>query len=82
MQVGRWGNSLAVRLPVAVVELLALREGDEVTIEIAGLRKFHLSSDGARGNTLDRLRRLNWQLPPGFTFARPEGGYGLGFREE
>ena len=27
MQVSKWGNSLAVRLPAAVVEALALKEG-------------------------------------------------------
>lgn len=36
MQVGRWGNRLAVRLPAAVVEALGLKEGDEIEIEVAG----------------------------------------------
>jgi len=35
MQVSKWGNSLAIRLPVAVVEALGLREGDEIEIEVA-----------------------------------------------
>ncbi len=30
MQVAKWGNSLAVRLPAAVVEALGLKEGDEI----------------------------------------------------
>ena len=30
MQVAKWGNSLAVRLPVAVVKALQLREGDDI----------------------------------------------------
>ena len=29
MQVAKWGNSLAVRLPAAVVEALKLKEGDQ-----------------------------------------------------
>jgi antitoxin MazE len=29
MQVSKWGNSLAVRLPAAVVEALGLKEGDQ-----------------------------------------------------
>ena len=29
MQVGRWGNSLAIRLPAAMVEALDLKEGDD-----------------------------------------------------
>jgi antitoxin MazE len=30
MQVSKWGNSLAVRLPAAVVEALNLKEGDQI----------------------------------------------------
>jgi antitoxin MazE len=29
MQVAKWGNSLALRLPAAIVEALSLKEGDE-----------------------------------------------------
>ena len=36
MQVAKWGNSLAVRLPVAVVEALGLKEGDDITIHAHG----------------------------------------------
>ena len=36
MQVGKWGNSLAVRLPAALVEALDLKEGDEVEIRGGG----------------------------------------------
>ena len=32
MQVSKWGNSLAVRLPRALVEALKLKEGDEISI--------------------------------------------------
>ncbi len=70
MQVGRWGNSLAVRLPAAVVEMLDLREGDEIVIGIAGEREFHVAADESRGLALRRLQQLNWALPPGFVFAR------------
>ncbi|WP_143749548.1 AbrB/MazE/SpoVT family DNA-binding domain-containing protein, partial [Caballeronia arvi] len=29
MQVAKWGNSLAVRLPASVVDALDLKEGDD-----------------------------------------------------
>jgi antitoxin MazE len=48
MQVAKWGNSLAVRLPAAVVEALALKEGDEIEIHVAG----------ARGNSVSRANRI------------------------
>ena len=29
MQGSKWGNSLAIRLPAAIVEVLGLKEGDD-----------------------------------------------------
>jgi antitoxin MazE len=70
MQVGKWGNSLAVRLPSSVVELLRLEEGDEIEIEIAGRREFRIRRDTRKQEALEHLKALNWDLPPGFTFSR------------
>jgi len=72
MQVGKWGNSLAVRLPAAVVEALGLQEGDEVQVEVADPRTFRLGRDTTRDDALDALRALGWQLPPSFRFSRDE----------
>lgn len=70
MQVSKWGNSLAVRLPVTVVEALDLKEGDQIEIHIAGSRDFEVSRDRSREAALNRLRRLRRPLPAGFTFDR------------
>ncbi len=72
MQVAKWGNSLAVRLPAAVVEALDLKEGDQIEIRIAGAREFEVSRDRSRLEALDRLRRLRRPLPSGFSFSRDE----------
>jgi antitoxin MazE len=40
MRVSKWGNSLAIRLPLAVVKALALKEGDQVDVRISGERAF------------------------------------------
>lgn len=72
MQVAKWGNSLAVRLPSAVVEALDLKEGDQIEIRIAGDREFEVARDQTAQKALDRLRRLRRPLPPGFTFSRKE----------
>ena len=72
MQVAKWGNSLAVRLPSAVVKALELKEGDQIEIRIAGDRAFEVRRDETRANALARLRRLRRPLPPGFTFSRDE----------
>ena len=51
MQIGKWGNSLAVRLPSAVVDALGLREGDDIEIEVAGSRNFKIGRDHSAGTT-------------------------------
>jgi antitoxin MazE len=72
VQVSRWGNSLAVRLPAAVVEALELKEGDQIEVRIAGPREFEITRDRSRDAALDRLRKLRRRLPSGFTFDRVE----------
>ena len=72
MQVARWGNSLAIRLPAAVVEALDLKEGDQIEIRIAGGREFEVTRDKRGEKALARLRRLRRPLPEGFTFSRDE----------
>ncbi len=40
MQVSKWGNSLAIRLPASVVEALKIHEGDDIEVVIADERVF------------------------------------------
>ncbi len=40
MRVSKWGNSLAIRLPLAVVKALGLKEGDQVDVRLSGERAF------------------------------------------
>lgn len=70
MQVAKWGNSLAVRLPTAVVNALELKEGDQIEIRIVGDREFEVKRDQRREGALGRLRELRRPLPPGFVFDR------------
>lgn len=70
MQVSKWGNSLAIRLPSAVVEALELKDGDQISVHIAGEREFEVSRDRSREAAIRRLRRLRRPLPDGFTFDR------------
>jgi len=72
MQVAKWGNSLAIRLPAAVVEALELKEGDQIEIRIAGDREFEVGRDQSKRKALARLRQLRKPLPPGFAFDRTE----------
>ena len=72
MQVSKWGNSLAVRLPATVVEALDLKEGDQIEIRIAGDREFEIARDRSSEKALERIRRLRRPLPTGFKFDRQE----------
>jgi antitoxin MazE len=72
VQVAKWGNSLAVRLPAAVVEALRLKEGDEIEIHVAGKREFAVARKPSREDLLNRLRAFRGRLPPDFKFDREE----------
>jgi antitoxin MazE len=72
MQVSKWGNSLAVRLPAAVVDALNLKEGDQIEIRIVDKRAFEIGRDESRQRALARLRKLRRPLPAGFVFDREE----------
>jgi antitoxin MazE len=72
MQVAKWGNSLAVRLPAAVVEALKLKEGDEIEIHVADSKQFGIARKPGRDELLKRLRAFRGRLPPDFKFDRDD----------
>ena len=72
MQVSKWGNSLAVRLPAAIVEALGLKDGDQIEIRVAGRRIFEVSRDQRKERALASLRKLRRPLPDGFIFDRTD----------
>jgi len=72
MQVAKWGNSLAVRLPAAVVEVLGLKEGDDIEIQVAGSHSFEVSRRPSARELLLRLRKFRGRLPEDFKFDRLE----------
>lgn len=72
MRVSKWGNSLAVRLPDAVVQALKLKSGDDIEIVVTGTREFRVERDKSRERALARLRELKKPLPKGFRFEREE----------
>lgn len=72
MQVAKWGNSLAVRLPATVVDVLRLKEGDEIEIHVADDRQFAVTRKPTREHLLARLRAFRGRLPADFKFDRDE----------
>lgn len=72
MQIGKWGNSLAVRLPAAVVEALQLKEGDEISVEAAGDGKIRVAHDRTKEEAIASLFSLARPMPPGWRFSRDD----------
>jgi antitoxin MazE len=73
MRVSRWGDSLAVRLPKALVEQLGLKEGDQLDVVAAkdGIIKVE-TIQARRRRALERMASRNWTFPDGCRFDRDE----------
>ncbi|MCW7546957.1 AbrB/MazE/SpoVT family DNA-binding domain-containing protein [Photorhabdus sp. APURE] len=63
MQVAKWGNSLAISLPASLVEILALREGDDIEIVVDDPRTFAVCEKPRSEVLLERLRIFRGKLP-------------------
>ena len=75
MQIGRWGNSLAVRLPKALVQRFRLKEGDEIdsdAVEAALAKAVDTAEELRRDEAMKRIAALRRPLPPGYKFDRDE----------
>lgn len=72
MLVSKWGNSLAIRLPAAVVDALGLKEGDDVTVTIEDWREMSVARKPAVDDVMERLRTFRGRIPADFVFDRNE----------
>ena len=72
MQIAKWGNSLAVRLPATLVEALGLKEGDDIELQPLGKKAFGVERSLTLEERLELLRRSRGKLPAGFRFDRDE----------
>lgn len=75
MQIGKWGNSLAVRLPKELVDRFDVREGeaiDSAALEAAFAARKQGDKDAARAEALKRIETTAWPLPPGYKFDRED----------
>ena len=70
MQIAKWGNSLAVRIPASAVEALELKEGDDIEIHIVDRTEFGVARKPGRDELLKRPRALRGRLPADFKFDR------------
>ena len=72
MRVSKWGNSLAVRLPKALVNDLGLKSGDELEIVSAKSSCIVVARDERRALAVARMRERALSLPDGYSFDRGE----------
>jgi antitoxin MazE len=73
-QLAKWGNSLAIRIPKAMAEDARMREGEPVTVTVAGegalmikrgRRKYRLSQLVSRISAKNRHSETKWGEPQG-----------------
>ncbi|HWE17971.1 MAG TPA: AbrB/MazE/SpoVT family DNA-binding domain-containing protein [Hyphomicrobiaceae bacterium] len=72
MKVAKWGNSLAIRLPASVVDIMGLKEGDDIDVHIVGTSTIEVERPKGIEEMLVRLRKYRGLLPKDFKFDRLE----------
>lgn len=72
MQVSKWGNSLAVRLPKALVDELGLKPGDAVEVVSATPERVSIAKDERRALAVERMRARAWSVPEDYVFDRED----------
>jgi len=69
MQIAKWGNSLAVRLPVNLVRKLGLKEGDQIDV-VADHATLKVQRQPRAEEVLEGLRRFRGKLPAAERLSR------------
>ena len=72
MLVSKWGNSLGVRLPRALVDRLGLKPGDELNVVSATPERIEVKKDMRRAEAIDRMRARGLCVPEGYVFDRSD----------
>lgn len=72
MQVAKWGNSLAVRLPAGLVKSLGLKIGDTLDLRVLGDRELGVEKRPELEELLARVRKYRGRMPADFKFDRLE----------
>lgn len=65
LQLAKWGNSLAIRLPKECVLAAGLREGDAIEAEVTSVGEIKLTPAQSfdKAAFLSRLRKLRARMP-------------------
>ncbi len=71
MQVCKWGNSLAVRIPANIISALNLKEGDDIELVHTG-KSYEVLKQESREFFAESLTKFNGLLPKDYVFNRDE----------
>ena len=72
MLISKWGESLGVRLPRALVDDLGLRPGDDLEIVAAATTRLEVRKDARRTDAVNRMCARGLRFPAGYAFDRDE----------
>ncbi|HKN27119.1 MAG TPA: AbrB/MazE/SpoVT family DNA-binding domain-containing protein [Roseiarcus sp.] len=72
MRIEKWGDSLAVRLPEALVKSLELKAGDEVELAPLPGGAIGVAKIDPGADFLKAMNQFNWPAPEGYKFDRDE----------
>jgi antitoxin MazE len=74
MQISRWGNSLAVRIPQKVARDMKLKEGDQISLKQTAPGELEIDRvDDERLSRAEEMHdKIRLKLPPGWKFDREE----------
>jgi antitoxin MazE len=73
MKISKWGNSLAIRIPVEVAEQAGLKDGDEATVSLTSDNVIQIrSGEQRRREAIEAIRRMRVKLPEGYVFRRSD----------
>ncbi|MDY7524660.1 AbrB/MazE/SpoVT family DNA-binding domain-containing protein [Sphingomonas sp. 10B4] len=71
MQLAKWGDDFAVRLPKEMVEALAVELGEELDVRIQN-GSLRIRRKRTRADVLESLKRFQGWMPEDFKFDREE----------
>lgn len=71
-RIGRWGNSLAIRIPASVVKSRGFREGDLVKLDMIDDSEATVARRRSREEIIAQITAMKTPLPPDYKFDREE----------
>ena len=72
MRVSKWSDSLAVRLPKAVVNELGLKAGGRLEIVSADRGRLAIARDKSRLHAIERMRARAFPIPSDYAFDQDQ----------